>query len=635
MWFLNRLEGAGASYNIPIALRLQGALDRAALEAALGDVVERHESLRTLFPERLGVPRQLVLHADEGRPRLEVTSIAEAALAGALSAAAGRGFDLAVELPLRAHLFVLGRQTHVLLLLLHHIARDGWSMAPLWRDLAQAYGARAADRAPEFAPLPVQYADYTLWQQALLGEESEADSAMARQLAFWREALADLPEQLELPTDRARPAVASHRGEQVAIAIEASLHERLAAVARQSRASLFMVLQAGLAALLTRLGAGTDIAIGSPIAGRTDSALDDLVGFFVNTLVLRTDTSAIPALRELVGRVRASNLAAYGHQELPFERLVEVMNPARSLARHPLFQVMLAFQNNAEAEYGLPGLVSAREPVAAASAKFDLALSLEEVRAPDGAPLGMRGVLEYASDLFERASVEVLGARLLRLLEAATRWPERPIGSLEILSAAERRRILEGWNDTARALPPATLPALFAAQALRTPEAVAVVFEGETLSYGALERRANQLAHRLRKLGAGPESVVGLFLERSLEMIVGLLGILKAGAAYLPLDPDYPQERLAFMLADSSTRLLVTSSALRPRLGDHGALTLCLDAEAAALATEPASAPQLALDPQHPAYVIYTSGSTGRPKGVVVCHASVVNYIAWGVPTCG
>ena len=213
--------------------------------------------------------------------------------------------------------------------------------------------------------------------------------------------------------------------------------------------------------------------------------------------------------------------------------------------------------------------------------------------------------------------MEVLGARLLRLLEAATRWPERPIGSLEILSAAERRRILEGWNDTARALPPATLPALFAAQALRTPEAVAVVFEGETLSYGALERRANQLAHRLRKLGAGPESVVGLFLERSLEMIVGLLGILKAGAAYLPLDPDYPQERLAFMLADSSTRLLVTSSALRPRLGHHGALTLCLDAEAAALATEPASAPELALDPQHPAYVIYTSGSTGRPKGVV------------------
>jgi hypothetical protein len=257
-------------------------------------------------------------------------------------------------------------------------------MAPLWRDLAQAYGARATDRAPEFAPLPVQYADYTLWQQALLGEESEADSTMARQLAFWREALADLPEQLELPTDRARPAVASHRGEQVAIAIGASLHERLAAVARQSRASLFMVLQAGLAALLTRLGAGTDIAIGSPIAGRTDSALDDLVGFFVNTLVLRTDTSSDPSFGELVGRVRASSLAAYGHQELPFERLVEVMNPARSLARHPLFQVMLAFQNNAEAEYGLPGLVSAREPVAAASAKCRAAPEVRSGAQPGG-----------------------------------------------------------------------------------------------------------------------------------------------------------------------------------------------------------------------------------------------------------
>ena len=629
LWFLNQLEGSGSSYSIPIALRLEGVLDCAALEMALTDVVGRHESLRTLFPERSGVPNQFIIQAADARPRLEVTSVVEAELPGALTAAAGLGFDLATELPLRAHLFVLAPETHVLLLVLHHIAGDGWSMVPLWRDLALAYGARATGREPEFVPLPVQYADYTLWQHRLLGEEGDAESVLARQLAFWRQALADLPEQLELPTDRPRPAVASHRGDQVSITIGTALHVRLTELAREYRASLFMVLQAGLAALLTRLGAGTDISIGSPIAGRTDSALDDLVGFFVNTLVLRTDTSGDPSFRELVSRVRASNLAAYGHQDLPFERLVEVMNPARSLARHPLFQVMLAYQNNVQAEYVLPGLQSRCVPVAAASAKFDLALSLEEVRGADGAPMGIRGVLDYASDLFDRASMEVLGGRLLRLLEAAAAAPERPIGSLDVLSSAERRRILEEWNDTARPLVPATLPELFAAQAERTPDAVAVVFEDSSLSYAALDRQANQLAHRLRKYGVGPESVVGLCLNRSLEMIVGLLGILKAGAAYLPLDPDYPAERLCFMLSDSHACLLLTSSALCGQLGEHNVPILCLDAEQAELATEPASAPTVALHPQHPAYVIYTSGSTGHPKGVVVAHASVANHMLW------
>ena len=386
-----------------------------------------------------------------------------------------------------------------------------------------------------------------------------------------------------------------------------------------------MVLQAGLSALLTRLGAGEDIAIGSPIAGRTDSALDDLVGFFVNTLVLRTDTSGAPSFRELVGRVRAGNLAAYSHQELPFERLVEVLNPARSLSRHPLFQVMLVLQNNAELGLELSGLSVGFEAVATASAKFDLSLSLAERRGADGSPAGIEGALEYASDLFDRSSVEAIAGRLVRLLEGAVADPERAIGRLDILGADERRTILREWNATARAVPGATLPELFAAQVARTPEADAVVFEDERLSYGELDARSSRLAHHLRALGVGPEVVVGLCIERSLAMLVGLVGILKAGGAYLPLDPDYPPERLAFMLADAGAPVLLTRAALRAHLPAHDAHVVCLDADWPAIARQPATAPVTNLAPQHPAYVIYTSGSTGTPKGVAVTHQNVVN----------
>ena len=640
LWFLDRLEGASATYTIPLALRLRGALDRSALEEALGDLVERHESLRTIFPDRLGVPRQEILDAGTARPRLSVTAVDEAGLAGALAAAARTGFDLAREPPLRVHLFALGAGEHVVVLLLHHIAGDGWSLAPLLRDLGRFYEARCRGQAAAVAALPVQYADYTLWQHAVLGSEEDGESAISRQLSFWTGQLAGLPDQLDLPLDRARPAVASYRGGSVPLALSAPLHAALLELARTSGASLFMVLQAGLAALLTRLGAGHDIAIGSPIAGRTDSALDDLVGFFVNTLVLRTDTSGAPSFRELIGRVRASNLAAYGHQELPFERLVEVLNPARSLSRHPLFQVMLVLQNNAELSFELAGLDARFETVATASAKFDLSLSLAERRGADGSPAGIEGALEYASDLFDRASVEAIAGRLVRLLEGAVADPGRAIGKLDILGLAERRTILEEWNDTARAIPAATLPELFASQVARTPDAVAAVFEDARLSYGELDARASQLAHHLRALGVGPEVVVGLCIERSLEMLIGLLGILKAGGAYLPLDPDYPRERLAFMLADAAAPVLVTRAALRAQLPSHdariggargdGAHIVCLDADWPAIAQHPTTAPATSLQPQHPAYVIYTSGSTGTPKGVVVTHHGLVNHMLSG-----
>ena len=625
LWFLDRLEGASATYTIPLALRVRGELDRAALEAALGDLVERHESLRTIFPDTLGVPRQVILEAGAARPRLAVTAVDETSLAGALSAAARTGFDLAREPPLRAHLFALGAGEHVVLLLLHHIAGDGWSLAPLLRDLGRFYEARCRGEAAAVAALPVQYADYTLWQHAVLGSEEDGESAIARQLSFWTGQLAGLPDQLDLPLDRARPAVSSYRGGSVGLRLSAPLHGALLELARASGASLFMVLQAGLSALLTRLGAGTDIAIGSPIAGRTDSALDDLVGFFVNTLVLRTDTSGAPSFRALIGRVRAGNLAAYSHQELPFERLVEVLNPARSLSRHPLFQVMLVLQNNAELKLELAGLEARFEGVTTASAKFDLSLSLAERRGSDGSPAGIEGALEYASDLFDRASVEAIAGRLVRLLEGAVADPDRAIGKLDILGAGERHTILREWNATARAIPVATLPELFAAQVARTPEADAVVFEDERLSYGELDARSSQLAHHLRALGVGPEVVVGLCIERSLAMLVGLLGILKAGGAYLPLDPDYPPERLAFMLADAGAPVLLTRTALRAHLPAHdtssdgvridAAHIVCLDADWPAIARQPTTAPVTGLAAAAPRLRHLHLGLNRYPKG--------------------
>src|SRR6185437_15186546 len=347
---------------------------------------------------------------------------------------------------------------HVLLVVLHHIAGDGWSMAPLWRDIAAAYEARRRGAAPALPALPVQYADYTLWQHEVLGRESEADSLSASQLAFWTTTLAGLPDHLQLPSDHPRPARSSYRGGHVPLKLDADLHQALMALARESSASLFMLLQAGLAALLTRLGGGNDIPIGSPIAGRTDSALDELVGLFINTLVLRTDTSGNPSFRDLVKRVRATNLAAYAHQDLPFERLVEVLNPERSLSRHPLFQVVLAMQNNAPVSFTLPDLDIAFEPIAIESATVDLWLSFVEHHATDGMPQGIDGLIKYAVDLFDRTTIEHLGERLIALLRAATAAPELAIERLDLLSAEERQTVLQDWNATTRSLPDATLP---------------------------------------------------------------------------------------------------------------------------------------------------------------------------------
>ncbi|HEU0083076.1 MAG TPA: amino acid adenylation domain-containing protein, partial [Bradyrhizobium sp.] len=632
LWFLNHLEGQSPRYNLTLALRIRGPLDHDALECALADLVERHESLRTVFPETAGTPRQLILDAEIARPILAVAATTEAKLPEALTAAASRGFDLAVEPPLRVDLFVLTPQDQVLLLLVHHIAGDGASLGPLARDLATAYAARSEGNAPGFTPLPLQYADYTLWQHALLGNEDDSESPIARQFAYWKTALHGLPEQLELPVDHSRPAVSSHHGDAVAFEISPELHQRLLMLAREQQCSLFMVLQAGLAALLTRLGAGTDIPIGSPIAGRTDHTLDELIGFFVNTVVLRTDTAGNPSFRELVDRVRATDLEAYANQDLPFERLVEAINPTRSLSRHPLFQVMLAFQNaGLPTSLDMPRLNIVPEPISSGVAKFDLALVLAESPTAHGVSAGIEGRIEYSTDLFERKTVETIVMRLLRLFESATAAPDRPIGTIDILDAAERHRVLVEWNDTTRAVPQTTLPALIEAQVARHSDAAAVICDDTTLSYAALNARANRLAHLLIARGAGPERIVALALPRSAELIVGLLAIAKSGAAYLPLDPDYPADRLAFMLGDARPVCLVTSNAVAQRLPET-APRLVLDHPdtVSMLARQPDSNPRdqdrsAPLTPLHSAYVIYTSGSTGTPKAVVVSHIGITS----------
>ncbi|QAW05417.1 nonribosomal peptide synthetase DhbF [Bacillus subtilis] len=636
LWFLYCLEGPSPTYNIPVTVRLSGELDQGLLKAALYDLVCRHESLRTIFPESQGTSYQHILDADQACPELHVTEIAEKELSDRLAEAVRYNFDLAAEPAFRAELFVIGPDEYVLLLLVHHIVGDGWSLTPLTRDLGTAYAARCHGRSPEWAPLAVQYADYALWQQELLGNEDNPNSLIAGQLAFWKETLKNLPDQLELPTDYSRPAEPSHDGDMIHFRIEPEFHKRLQELARTNRVSLFMVLQSGLAALLTRLGAGTDIPIGSPIAGRNDDALGDLVGLFINTLVLRTDTSGDPSFRELLDRVREVNLAAYDNQDLPFERLVEVLNPARSRATHPLFQIMLAFQNTPDAELHLPDMESSLRINSVGSAKFDLTLEISEDRLADGTPNGMEGLLEYSTDLFKRETAQALADRLMRLLEAAESDPDEQIGNLDILAPEERSSMVADWQSVSEKIPHACLPEQFEKQAALRPDAIAVVYEDQALSYAELNERANRLARMLISEGVGPEQFVALALPRSLEMAVGLLAVLKAGAAYLPLDPDYPADRIAFMLKDAQPAFIMTNTKAAnhiPPVENVPKIVLDDPELAEKLNTYPAENPKnkdrtQPLSPLNTAYVIYTSGSTGVPKGVMIPHQNVTRLFA-------
>ncbi|MER7727954.1 amino acid adenylation domain-containing protein [Streptomyces sp. NPDC096323] len=618
LWFLNRLDDTGSTYNVPLALHLDGPVDVPALRAALADLTARHETLRTRYPETAGEPHQQILPPEVSAPHLDVVACDASRLPAALAAASRYAFVLDRDLPIRTTLFTSAPERHVLLVVIHHIAADGWSTRPLLRDLSRAYAARIRQEAPQWRPLPVQYADYALWQRDTLGDGDDPGAPLARQCAYWAEQLAGMPDVLELPLDRPRPAVADHRGEQIHFRLGTDAHRALTALTRTTGTTVFMAVQAAVAAVLTRLGAGTDLPIGTAVAGRADEALDDIVGFFVNTLVLRTDTSGDPGFRTLLERVRERDLAAFAHQDVPFERLVEAVNPARSLAYHPLFQVMLVLQDHTAAPE-LPGLTARAEDLSAGAAKFDLTFSVEE---HDDR---LTGTLGYAVELFDRSTAQFFADALVRVLEAAVSDPDRPIGDLPILPAAERDLVLHRWNATATPVPDGSLPELFRAQVARTPHAPAVRLGADTLSYEQLDRRANRIAHRLIESGAGPETRVVLFQERSFDAVATILGVLKAGAMYVPLDTRYPADRIRTILDQAAASHVVIDRGhpAAPAL-PAGTTVVHLDDTG----TGPGHDPRLPVHPGGLAYAMFTSGSSGIPKGVAVTHASVAALAA-------
>ncbi|SNY74913.1 non-ribosomal peptide synthetase, partial [Paractinoplanes atraurantiacus] len=571
LWFLSRLDGPNPTYNLPLALDFVGALDIEALRAALNDLVDRHEPLRTVFADRDGEPHPVLW--DAAVELRTGTSIAEAVR---------EPFDIAAETPIRAYVV-----ENTLLLVVHHIAGDEWSLTPLLDDLATAYAARLVGEAPAWAPLPVRYADYAAWHNGL---------DLSRQVDYWRMALAGAPESLRLPTDRPRPPRAGEAGGTVTFPIDPSVRE----LARRHGVTLFMTVQAAVAALLHRMGAGDDIPLGTPVAGRGDDALERLVGFFVNTVVLRTDVSGDPSFADLLQRVRETDLAALAHQDLPFDRLVEELNPARSLAHHPLFQVMVSYQAALPEVAGFPGLTVSPRLVDTGTAKFDLTFDVAE------RPEGLVGTLEYRADLFDRETVVALASRFTRLLAAVTAAPGRPIADIDLLTEGERQAVTSDWQGVRREVAPRTLAQLFAAQVTERPDAVAVEDDDRTLTYRELNARANRLAHRLIAGGAGPERVVAVRLPRSADLLVALLAVTKTGATYLPLDVHHPADRIAHQLADAAPVLTVDS------------VTGVSDDD---------SDPDVIVDPATAAYIIHTSGSTGRPKGVVVPHAGLAALV--------
>ncbi|HEU4556335.1 MAG TPA: amino acid adenylation domain-containing protein, partial [Longimicrobium sp.] len=626
LWFLDRLEPGSAVYNIPVAWRLGGALDEAALERSLSEIVRRHEALRTVFREVDGSPVQVI--APFGGFTLPVEDLSNLSQADRETAVRRRAdeeaqwaFDLAAGPLFRAALLRLGAEDHVLLFSMHHVVSDGWSMGVFFRELSALYAAYREGRGSPLPELAVQYADYAVWQR-----EQLAGEVLDRQLAYWKERLAGAPELLELPTDRPRPPVKTYRGAWVPFELSPELLERLQALGRSEGATLFMTLLGAFQLLLGRYAGSDDVVVGSPIAGRTRAEVEGLIGFFVNTLVLRTDLGGDPSFREVLRRVREVTLGAYEHQEVPFEKLVAELQPERSLSHSPLFQVLFTVQDAGGQGDALPGLKVSGVGVAMEVAKFDLSLTLAAT------PRGLLGGLTYSTDLFERGAVERMLGHLGRVLEQVAADADVRLSQLELLGQAERARVVEEWNGTEAEYPAGLcIHQLFEAQAERTPGALAVIHEGTALSYAELNARANRLAHHLRDRGLGPDVRAGICIERSLEMAVALLAILKAGGAYVPLDPAYPEDRLRQMLQESRPLLLLAHGAARTLFADADVPVVDVEAGGPEWASRPSTNPEAGdLTPDHLCYVIYTSGSTGRPKGVMNLHRNVVNRLVWG-----
>ncbi|NEP60537.1 MAG: amino acid adenylation domain-containing protein, partial [Symploca sp. SIO2G7] len=615
LWFLDQLEGSSATYNIPGAVRITGNLDINALQQALSEIVRRHEVLRTSFKTEDGTAIQVIhpeatltINVVDLQP-LEATE-REKVLHQQVQLEASTPFDLEIAPLIRCSLVQLEATESVVLVTMHHIVSDGWSMGVFIQELSSLYQAFSAQEVSPLAELPIQYADFAVWQrQWLSGEIREM------QLNYWLSQLQDAPELLQIPTDRPRPTVQTYRGKTQSFSLNTELTQKLQTLSRESGTTLFMTLLAAFATLLYRYSAQEDIVIGSPIANRNRQEVESLIGFFVNTLVLRTRFEGNLSFESLLARVRETTLQAYEHQDVPFEQVVEALQPQRSLSYSPVFQVMFVLQNAPMGEVELPCVTLTPLERESTIAKFDLTLSMTETAQ------GLVGGWEYNTDLFDGSTIERMIDHFHNLLSAIVENPQLSVAELPLLSEAERHQLLVKWNETESEYPTnRCIHQLFEEQVEKTPDAVAVVFKQEQLTYQQLNQRANQLAHHLQSLGVKTEELVGICVERSLEMVVGLLGILKAGGAYIPLDPSYPQERLKYMLADSRVEVLLTHSSLLESLPEHQARLVCLDTDRGAIEQYQKENLNTGVHSYNLAYVIYTSGSTGQPKGVAIEH---------------
>ncbi|MQY21387.1 D-alanine--poly(phosphoribitol) ligase subunit 1 [Nocardia sp. RB20] len=648
MWLLNRFDTASVAYNVPMAVRLRGELDVDALRAAVADLVTRHEILRTVYPLAADTgtsggdaatpddgPVQVILPVAQAVPPLQVQPVDPAGIAEAVAELARTEFDLTVRVPLVVALFDLGtggsasgEREYVLAVVVNHIAADGSSIGPLARDLMLAYAARSAGHAPQWEPLPVQYADYSIWQRSVLGTEDDPESLVAQQISYWRSALEGLPDQLDLPSDRPRPLLRSYTGGRVEVRIDADTHRALAEFSRAHSATLFMTVHTALAVLLARLSGTDDIAIGSPVAGRGDAALDDLIGMFINTLVFRTRYDAGATFSELLTRQRDEDIRALANADVPFERLVGVLDPVRSPARHPLYQVALSFQNLAPVALEMPGLGVSGLDIGVEVSQFDLHWMIGDTYDAEGAPQGIGGIVTYASDMFEHSTVQGFVDRFVGLLGVLARDPEAVLGDIDVIDAAERAELLREAVDTAHVVPDELLLSGYRRAVAADPDAVAVVHDETVWTYGEFDERVNRLARYLIGRGIGPESVVALAIPRSPELMVAMYAVLTAGGAYLPLDLGHPAGRIAYVLETAEPALLLTTGgAVVPGADGIDLDTLELsEYSAAPVGADELRAPLRAADP---AYVLFTSGSTGRPKGVLVPHGAITNQTAW------
>jgi len=622
LWFLDQLHPGRSTYNIARRIRMEGELDVDALHRALQDVVARHESLRTTLVAIDGKPQQIVTPALSISLPLTDLSISpdrQAQVQRLAVEEVRRPFDLARGPLFRAALFRLAPQEHLLVLTVHHVISDAWSLGIMSREIGTLYAAFTQGQPSPLPELPIQYGDFATWQRGTL-----VGAALERELDYWRQQLQTPPAALDLPTDRPRPTVESTRGAKQSIVISRSVSDDLKALSQREGATLFTTLLAAFHTLLSRYSGQHDIVIGSPIAGRTLAETEGLIGFFVNTLALRLDSSGNPTFRQLLHLAREVALGAYAHQDLPFEKLVEELQPERDLGRTPLFQVAFAYQNFPSHKLELPGLALRSEPVESGSAKFDLMLYMWQRTD------GLRAVLEYNTDLFDAGTIIRMLGHLETLLQSIAQDPDQRISELPILQPGETEQLLVEWNATASELPEhGSVHGLFEEQAARAPSAVAVMGRERQLTYGEVDRQANQLAHRLMSYGVGPDVRVGVSLRRSPDLIVALLAVLKAGGAYVPLDPGYPPERLKFLMRDARIAVLLTEEAAGGASLIESVPTVKLDREFASVAAEPDGPVQRSLDPSHLAYVIYTSGSTGIPKGVAITHANAVAFLRW------